>query len=207
MFFEIFEYTGKKTIGSKHLCGGDIQKLDISFACNGGDKSGSWACSLLDECTFGTRIVRILDSDWHIMLQCRLHGNGMKNLCTKVGKFTGLFVAHILHRNGIFYQSWICTENSIHILPNLNFIEFTSCSNGCCCEIASTPSKGGNLTIWVVTNETGHDSNYIGIDFIFKCIADGRFGGWQKLCISKGTVCEDTYLPCIKGLGGHANLI
>mmetsp|Transcript_17818 Transcript_17818/g.44461 ORF Transcript_17818/g.44461 Transcript_17818/m.44461 type:complete len:256 (-) Transcript_17818:342-1109(-) len=131
----------------------------------------------------------------------------MENLCPKVGKLGSLLEGDSIERDRMWDNSGIRAQNPIDILPDLDFIQIQGSTNRSRRQIGATASERRDLSVRVVTNKPGDDSNNVGIDATFERISNGRFVFGKELGVPKVAVGEDSDSPRIKGLGGNPNLV
>mmetsp|Transcript_13721 Transcript_13721/g.27568 ORF Transcript_13721/g.27568 Transcript_13721/m.27568 type:complete len:229 (+) Transcript_13721:464-1150(+) len=205
MFFEFSKDTSQETIGSQHLRGLNVQQLDVAFERNGSHQTVRFFI-VSNDSTDGSRVIGILHSYWDIILHCRLHGNRVQHLCPEVGQFTGFVVRDIINGDGIGHQTRVRTQDTIDILPNLDFINLERSPELRSSQIRSSSTQGRNLSVWFVSNKTRHDSDNRRIN-LTKGFANGVLRLWQQLGVAKCGICEDTNIPSIKSLCRDANLV
>ena len=85
----------------------------------------------------------------------------MKNLCTKVGKFSCFLEIELTHRGSTFNKARVVVVHTIDIGPNLNFIGTDGGTNERCCVVRPATLEVVDLTIGIATDESLGDVDIV----------------------------------------------
>ena len=85
----------------------------------------------------------------------------MKNLCTKDCKFLCFFVCNFRNRLCILNKARVCSHDSVHILPCLDFLRTHCGTDHCSAEVRTTAAEGCDCSVLILCDESCNDRNFL----------------------------------------------